>query len=211
MQALWIEAGRLEVRELPPPRPAPGEALVRVLRAGVCGTDLELLAGYREFTGVPGHEFVGRVDAGPADLEGARVVGDINVTCGVCPPCRRSVPEHCDARTVVGIAGRQGAFADYLALPVANLHRIPDHLSDDEATFVEPLAAALRIQQQVDAGPGRRVLVLGAGNLGQLVARSLASTGCDLTVAVRGEEATMRLEALGIATHWRRITTCSAR
>lgn len=200
MQALWIAAGHAATRDVPRPEPAAGEALIRLLRAGICNTDLELLAGYRSFVGVPGHEFVGVVAEGPAELLGRRVVGDISIACGDCAACVRGLPGHCDRRSVLGIDGHPGAFAEYLTLPAENLHPVPDAVSDDAATFAEPLAAALQIALQVDVGADRRVLVLGAGKLGQLVARALAATGCDLAVATRGAAAAELLARHGIAT-----------
>ena len=188
MRGLWIEKGGLRFREdLPVPEPGPGEARVRVRLAGICGTDLELLQGYAGFRGVPGHEFVGEVAEAPdrPSLEGRRVVGEINAACGRCGPCRRGLPSHCEARRVLGLRGMNGAFADYLVLPAANLHLVPETVPDEAAVFAEPLAAALRIQEQVAIGPGDRVLVVGAGRLGQLAARVLARTGCDLRVAAR--------------------------
>lgn len=186
MEALWLEGGTLRLRhDLPRPEPPPGEVLVRVLQAGICNTDLELVRGYYPFRGVPGHEFVGVVEEGPAELAGRRVVGEINAVCGGCPACRSGHSRHCPERTVLGIAGRDGAFAPYLALPAANLHPVPDGVSTDAATFTEPLAAALEIQQQVAVRPDERVLVVGDGKLGQLVAQTLALTGCRLLVLGR--------------------------
>lgn len=158
-----------------------GEARVRVRLAGVCATDLELVKGYMGFAGVLGHEWVGEVvDAPDPTWNGRRVVGDINCACGVCPTCRAGRPTHCPHRTVVGIAGRDGAFAEQLALPVGNLHPVPDGVPDEAAVFVEPLAAAIRILEQVHVRPSDRVLVLGVGRLGQLCARVLALTGASV-------------------------------
>jgi threonine dehydrogenase-like Zn-dependent dehydrogenase len=183
MQALWLEGGRLTLRhDIPVPEPPTGETLVRVLRAGICNTDLELMRGYYPFTGVPGHEFVGLVDRGPSHLVGRRVVGEINAVCGACPACRAGRRTHCERRTVLGIVARHGAFAEYLTLPTENLHPVPE---TDAAVFVEPLAAALEIQEQVPITPDQRVLVVGDGKLGQLVAQTLALTGCDLRVVGR--------------------------
>jgi threonine dehydrogenase-like Zn-dependent dehydrogenase len=199
MRALWLEEGEISLRELPRPEPATREALVRVVRAGVCNTDLELVKGYYPFRGVLGHEFVGVVEGGPAKLDGQRVVGEINAVCGRCRSCREGMPTHCENRSVLGISGRDGAFAEYLTLPAANLHPVPDVVSTDAATFVEPLAAALRIQEQVDVGERQRVLVAGAGKLGLLIARSLALTSCELTLLCRRPETAARLTSQGLS------------
>jgi threonine dehydrogenase-like Zn-dependent dehydrogenase len=168
--------------------------------AGICGTDLELVRGYYPFSGIPGHEFVGVVDEAPGApaWAGRRVVGEINASCRVCPTCRAGRPTHCPARTVLGIRGRHGAFAEWLALPVANLHAVPEAVTDDDAVFTEPLAAALEVQEQVAISPETRVLVVGAGRLGQLIARTLALTGCELAVVTRRPEAAETLEQAGI-------------
>jgi alcohol dehydrogenase len=161
--------------------PRPGEALLRPTVAGVCATDLELIKGYMGFHGVLGHEWVGRVErADDPALVGKRVVGDINCPCGRCPTCRAGRPTHCPDRTVLGIAGRDGAFAEALHLPEANLHVVPDGVPDEAAVFVEPLAAACEILQQVHVRPTDEVIVLGVGRLGQLCARVLALTGASV-------------------------------
>ena len=181
MIGLWIEDGRLTLRDdLPVPEPQPGEVRLQVTCAGICSTDLEILRGYAGFTGVPGHEFTGVVEAGQGEWSGRRVVGEINAACGACPTCRAGRPGHCPQRTVLGIVGRQGIFAQQVCLPVGNLHVLPDEVADEVAVFTEPLAAALEIQEQVAIQPDMSVLVLGAGRLGQLIARSLALTGCRL-------------------------------
>ncbi len=188
MQAVWLDDRRLSIREdVNIPVPEAGEALVRVRLAGVCGTDLELARGYYPFVGIPGHEFVGEVVEAPPDpgLIGRRVVGEINVVCGHCQSCRAGRSTHCEQRSVLGLRGRQGAFAEYLALPTENLHLVPDGVPDEAAVFAEPLAAALEIQEQVAVRPGDRVLVVGAGRLGQLIAQTLALAGCDLAVVAR--------------------------
>lgn len=187
MNALWLENQTLSYRnDILVPAPGPGDALVRVRLAGICSTDLELVQGYYPFTGVIGHEFVGEIVQADDDLwEGMRVVGEINLACGECAACRAGHPTHCERRHVLGIKQRWGAFAEYLTLPLANLHPVPDTISDGAAVFVEPLAAALEILQQVHIRPADRVLVLGAGRLGQLVAQVLALTGCDLHVVAR--------------------------
>src|SRR5262249_35771920 len=159
------------------PKPAAGdECLIRVLAAGICGTDLELLRGYAGFSGVPGHEFVGVVeDAGRAGAEwiGRRVAGEITVGCGACAGCRAAGRGHCDVRPVVGIRDRDGAFADYLRLPPENLHHVPDSIDDVSAVFVEPAAAACRILEQVRLDRGTHTAVVGAGRLGLLIAQVL--------------------------------------
>jgi threonine dehydrogenase-like Zn-dependent dehydrogenase len=194
MRGLWLEGGRLRfATDLQAPDPPPDEALVRVLVAGICNTDLELARGYYPFEGVPGHEFVGIVEhlgaaassANADRLVGRRVVGEINAVCGSCGACRRGDGTHCARRTVLGISGRDGAFADYLTLPATNLHPVPDSLPTEAAVFSEPLAAALRVREQVEIGPGDRVVVVGAGKLGRLIAQTLARTGCDLIVLSR--------------------------
>ncbi len=179
MRALWLENQRLSLRDVPEPALQSSEALVRVLVAGVCNTDLELTRGYYPFTGIPGHEFVGEYD-------GRRVVGEINAACHTCNACRAGRPTHCERRTVLGIKDRNGSLAEFLALPRENLHAVPDSISTSEAVFIEPLAAALEIQEQVAMSPNDRVLVVGHGKLGRLIARTLSLTRCALTVASRG-------------------------
>jgi threonine dehydrogenase-like Zn-dependent dehydrogenase len=201
VKGLWLENQHLSFRtDIPNPAVSPGEALVRVLRAGICNTDLELLRGYYPYQGVLGHEFVGLVEQGPAHLLQQRVVGEINATCGHCRLCRSGHPTHCENRTVLGIVNRNGAFADYLTLPVQNLHLVPDGLDTDAATFTEPVAAALEIQEQVTITPNDRVLVVGDGKLGQLVAQTLALTGCDLWVIGRHLDKLAHLRSRGIQT-----------
>jgi len=201
MQAIWLENQTLSFRDdLPIPQPAEGEALVRVRLAGICATDLEMVRGYYPFTGVLGHEFVGEViETSDPDLRGARVVGEINIICGECATCRRGDTTHCENRTTLGIHNRPGCFAEYLTLPIENLHRVPDQITDQSAVFTEPLAAALEIQQQVHIHPTDRVLLVGAGRLGQLIAQTLALTGCDLHVVVRHAYQQRILTERGIA------------
>ena len=199
MKGLWLENKQLQLyKDLPIPEPATGEGLVRVLRAGICNTDLELLRGYYPYRGIPGHEFVGVVEQGPEDLINRRVVGEINAACGYCRFCLRGQPTHCENRSVLGIVNRNGAFAEYLTLPVANLHAVPDNVSTDAATFTEPIAAALEIQQQISIRPDDRVLVVGDGKLGQLVAQTIALTGCELLTIGRHQDKLVNLAAIGI-------------
>jgi threonine dehydrogenase-like Zn-dependent dehydrogenase len=200
MRALRLEDSVLFRQDIAEPLPAPGEALVRVRLAGICATDLALTRGYLPFRGTLGHEFVGEVTAAPdaPDWIGRRVVGEINVACGDCAQCRAGRRNHCELRQVAGLRGRDGAFADYLCLPAVNLHRVPDAVPDEAAVFSEPLAAALEIPTQVAIGPDARVLVVGAGRLGQLIARVLRLRGCQLSVVARHRSQHALLGAAGI-------------
>lgn len=201
MHAVWLENQILNFRnDMPEPQPEQGEALVKVRLAGICGTDLELARGYYAFTGIPGHEFVGEIvwASDAPQLKGQRVVGEINISCGMCPACLAQRPTHCENRDVLGIKNRNGAFAEYLCLPLDNLIAVPDTVSDDAAVFVEPLAAALQIQQQIQINSADRVLVIGAGRLGQLIARTLTPLGCELTVVARYQSQQALLTGGGI-------------
>jgi threonine dehydrogenase-like Zn-dependent dehydrogenase len=177
MLALHFD-GTPELQDLPRPAPRPGEVLIQVHLAGVCRTDLEVLHGYHQFRGIMGHEFVGRV-VGPEATPwlGRRVVGEINLSCDHCDLCRRGLARHCRARQVIGLKDRDGAFAEFLALPEANLHEVPPNLPDDVAVFTEPLAAALRVMEVAPFVPGGRVLVVGDGPLGLLTSWALAANG----------------------------------
>jgi threonine dehydrogenase-like Zn-dependent dehydrogenase len=187
MKALRFENGRLGVGEVPVPARA-GEALVRVRLAGVCNTDLEIARGYAGFEGTLGHEFVGHVESAPGatELEGRRVVGEINAGCGRCQLCRAGDARHCPDRTVLGIHGRDGAFAEYLQLPAANLLPVPDEVPDERAVFTEPLAAACSVTERVRVELETRVAVVGDGKLGLLCAQVLkATTGAGVTLVGR--------------------------
>lgn len=188
MIALRMTARGPEVHDVAPPDLPPTEARVALSLGGVCATDLEIVRGYMGFVGTLGHEWVGTVAAcaDPA-LVGRRVVGDINCPCGVCPTCRAGRPTHCPSRTVLGIVGRDGAFSQQFHLPIGNLHLVPDAVSDEAAVFVEPLAAACQILEQVHVRPSHRVVVIGAGRLGQLCARVLNRTGADVRVLGRSK------------------------
>lgn len=192
MLAAVIENRLLSVRELPQPAPGPGEVLIAVKLAGICGTDLEIASGYADFSGVIGHEFVGTVAGGSKNLAGKRVVADINCVCGKCDMCMGGLSSHCRRRTVVGIVGRSGAFAEFLTLPERNCVEVPDSVSDEEAVFAEPLAAAIQVTRQVKLESRTNVAVLGTGRLGLLVAQVLATTGCKLT-AIGRNQATLAL------------------
>jgi len=164
------------------PDPKPGEVLVRVSLAGICGTDLEILDGYMAYDGILGHEFVGTVEKSDnPGLIGKRVVGEINAGCGACESCKRGMDRHCPNRTVLGILKRDGAFAEFLSLPEKNLHVIPDSITDEQAVFVEPLAAAFEIKEQVSLQPQWSVAVVGDGRLAQLIIQVLKLTCPNLT------------------------------
>ena len=203
MRALILDpAGTLRLGDRTKPS-ARSECVVRVTAAGICGTDLELLRGYAGFSGVPGHEFAGVVeDAPPAAAAwiGRRVTGEITVGCGDCAGCRSAGRGHCDRRSVLGIIGRDGAFAEFLSLPADNLHAVPDGLSDESAALVEPLAAACRVLEQVAVGAGTRAAVVGPGRLGLLVALVLRDAGAEVTVFGRGAPRLELARAFGFNT-----------
>ena len=164
-----IEEGGSRIVGATGSRPANGDnptVLIKVHLAGICSTDLQIFKGYMGFKGVPGHEFVGSVDDGPAELVGKRVVGEINFGCGDCEACRRDLSRHCPRRTVMGILNADGAFAEYVSVPAGNLHFVPENVNDEEAVFTEPLAAAFEILTQIQITPGDEVLVLGDDKLG---------------------------------------------
>ena len=202
MKALVItRPGIIELREEPRPEDA-GECLIRVLKAGICGTDLQLLEGYAEFTGIPGHEFVGVVEQAPgADSAwmGRRVVGEINVGCRHCDWCARGIKEHCANRNVVGIREHDGAFAEYLSLPAVNLHAVPETMDDETAVFAEPVAAACRIFEQMTVDPQARVAIVGDGRMGLLVAQVLRTVAPDVTVLGRHDHKLAIARALGLS------------
>ncbi|HLI81610.1 MAG TPA: alcohol dehydrogenase catalytic domain-containing protein [Candidatus Binataceae bacterium] len=196
MRAIVIDNGVSLRRDYPEPEPKPGESIVRVRLAGICGTDLELAKGYMNFRGVPGHEFVGEVvEATNSSMRRRRVVGEINAGCGACRNCAEGLARHCPNRTVLGILGRDGAFAEYLRLPDRNLIALPDSISDEMAVFVEPLAAAYEIFEQIRIPHNHRVLVLGDGRLGILVTMAMRAEGYDVDVAGHHPE---RAQPLGI-------------
>ena len=203
MKALVITSpATIELKDLPTPERM-GDCLIRVSRAGICGTDLQILEGYAEFTGVPGHEFVGVVEqAPPADAAwvGKRVVGEINIGCRHCDWCARGIKEHCDNRNVVGIRQHDGAFAEYVTLPAVNLYAVPDSMDDETAVFAEPVAAACRIFEQMAVAPGASVAVVGDGRMGLLVAQVLKTAAPDVTVLGRHDSKLAIARALGLNT-----------
>jgi threonine dehydrogenase-like Zn-dependent dehydrogenase len=183
-------------------------ARVKVHLAGICSTDLQIFKGYMSFKGVPGHEFVGRVSDGPDDLIGKRVVGEINFGCGKCDSCRRELSRHCRNRSVMGILSADGAFAEYVSVPTANLHGVPGNVSDEEAVFTEPLAAAFEILTQVEFNPDDEILVLGDGKLGNLCAQVLRLTGAKVTALGKHPEKLKLIKNSAVRTvllnDWRR-------
>ncbi|MGB4594823.1 MAG: alcohol dehydrogenase catalytic domain-containing protein [Anaerolineaceae bacterium] len=201
MKAIWLENKTLSVQEdLPIPVAADDEAFIRLRMGGICSTDLEMVKGYYPFRGVLGHEFVGEVveAAQKPELVGKRVVGEITLCCGECEACLNGRTSHCENRRTLGLLGKDGVFAEYLTLPIQNLHIVPDTLPDEQAVFTELLAAALEIQQEVQIKPADRVVVVGAGRLGLLIAQCLNLTGCDLSVVVRRSQPAILLEKWGI-------------
>lgn len=212
MRALVFWGNDLNVeQDYPHPTPVEGEALIRVVQAGICNTDLEIVRGYLGFHGVLGHEFVGvveevygdRLSAQQRQLVGKRVVGEINAAChrADCLYCQHAMPTHCPARTTLGILGRDGIFAEYTLLPLENLHLVPEQISDEEAVFVEPLAANFEILEQVHLRSSERVVVLGDGKMGQLAAQVLALPGCEILLVGKHAEKLALAQAEGISTH----------
>jgi threonine dehydrogenase-like Zn-dependent dehydrogenase len=189
------------VPDLPDPEPRAGEVLVRVQLAGICATDLELARGYMQFAGVPGHEFVGTVVDGDEQWVGRRVVTEINCPCLECDLCRQGLTNHCPRRTVLGISGRDGAFAELLTIPARNCHVVPDTITDQQAVFVEPLAAAAHVLDAAEFTPETRVVVLGSGRLGLLVAQVLAAQGCRPEVLGRNPRTLELCARHGMRTH----------
>lgn len=183
------------------PKPNSAEALVRVNLAGICGTDLEILDGYMKYNGILGHEFVGTVEKSEnSELIGKRVVGEINVGCGICDSCKNGMSRHCPNRTVLGILKRNGAFAEFVSLPEKNLHVLPDSISDEQAVFIEPLAAAFEIKEQVKLDSEWNVAVVGDGRLAQLIARVLKLYCNNITCFGRHKNKLQSLDKLGIKT-----------
>jgi threonine dehydrogenase-like Zn-dependent dehydrogenase len=175
-------------------------ALIQVHLAGICSTDLQIFKGYMSFKGVPGHEFVGSVSDGPGELIGKRVAGEINFACGQCAACRQDSSRHCPNRSVMGIVNADGAFAEWVSVPLENLHVVPDNVSDEEAVFTEPLAAAFEILTQIQINPGDEVLVLGDGKLGNLCAQVLQLTGAKVTALGKHADKLALIKKAGVRT-----------
>jgi threonine dehydrogenase-like Zn-dependent dehydrogenase len=207
VRAITLQGSELQFREdLPAPIPVADEVIVEVVQAGICETDLQLARGYMGFSGVLGHEFVGVATSGI--FAGKRVVGEINCNCRNCPRCQSGMGNHCGSRTVIGIDRHDGAFAQRLAVPEHNLHVIPDSVSDDQAVFVEPLAAALQIGQQVNLNASDRVAILGDGRLAYLCSQAIKCDAPDVTVISKHREKTARFESRGIKTVPRENVGC---
>ena len=213
MLAFQVKKGQLKRAQRPIPKVRPGWALIRVRMAGICNTDVEILRGYHQFRGVPGHEFVGDVAevTGVSAVTkrnwiGRRVAGEINVACAaygykpVCDFCRRGLKTHCARRTVLGIVAHDGAFAEYLTLPLENLHVVPARVSDEKAVFTEPLAAACEILDQIPIGRFPSAAVLGDGKLAQLIAMVLRAAGTDVTLYGKHGEKMKAAQRAGIST-----------
>ena len=190
MRALFYDGTAHCLEDYPKPEPVTGESLVRIQIAAVCNTDKEILKGYKpDFAGVMGHEFVGTVEqSDDKDLIGKRVVGEINAGCGHCIYCRTGRQKHCLNRRVIGIANKDGCFAEYMTIRTELLHPVPDSLSNEKAVFTEPLAAALEIPEQAHIEPSKNVAVIGDGRLAYLVAQVISLLGVDLTVIGRHPE-----------------------
>ena len=202
MRAVQLDTSLRYQGHAPNPTPPSGEALVRVRQAGICATDIHLVKGYMGFQGILGHEFVGMVEqaVGHEHLTGQRVVGEINASCRTCATCQAGRRTHCPNRTTLGIDRRDGAFADYLCLPVDNLYLLPDEVSDDQAVFIEPLAAACQILEQISIIPTDHVVVIGDEKLDLLCAQVVHTTHCTLSVLGRHPEKLALLRQQGIHT-----------
>jgi alcohol dehydrogenase len=212
MLAVHLEArhgrgsGRVQIRKQPLPRVPEGFARIRLLAAGICSTDLELQRGYYGFSGTPGHEFVGEVvsvsgtNGDESMWIGKRVVGEINLACGTCDWCKRGLGRHCPTRTVLGIVKHPGAFREFLTLPIRNLHRVPASIPTEHAVFIEPIAAACEILDQVKIPQGERIAVLGDGKLGLLVAQVLQAHGAQVHLFGRHRDKMRIAEATGVTT-----------
>jgi threonine dehydrogenase-like Zn-dependent dehydrogenase len=197
MRALWLENGCLALLEdLPEPVASTDEVTIEVRCAGICGTDMAMIDGYADMVGIPGHEFVGVVVEGNDEWQGRRVVAEINVACGNCEMCKRGHANHCELRSVIGIRESDGAFAERLSVPVSNLHRVPDNVTDEAAVLVEPLAAAFEIPEQIDIDPSDQVLIIGAGRLAQLIAQVILRSTERVDIIARSSARTVQFSPL---------------
>jgi len=202
MRAIYFDGRELSDAVVPRPRVRRGEALVKVRLAGICSTDLEIVRGYMALRGIPGHEFVGVVaEASTRRLIGKRVVGEINAPCGRCGVCGAGLGKHCPSRSVLGISGRGGAFAEFLTLPEENLHVVPRRLSDEEAAFTELVAAACEIPERIEIGARDTVIVLGDGRLAAMAAQVASLRSRNVAVLGKNRSKLAALRKLGIKTY----------
>lgn len=197
MKALYFD-GSLKILDVPKPRIRNDEVLIKILYSAVCNTDLEIFKGYMGFKGIPGHEFAGEVVTKSSPLCGKRVVGEINCSCGKCYLCRTGRKSHCPKRSVLGIFKHPGVFAEFITLPVENLHVIPDHLTPERAVFTEPLAAAIEIFEQIHVKPSQNIFIFGAGKLGLLISLVFRLNGCDYTTFDLNPEKVKKARKMGI-------------
>ena len=202
MKALVFDGTTIQLNDIDKPVPAKGATLIRVSKAGICNTDIEITRGYMPgFRGVPGHEFFGTIVHSSLPIDRSkRVTAEINCGCGVCVLCQTGDGRHCANRTVIGILGRNGAFAEYISVPNQTIKVIPEEIDDNNALFIEPLAAALEITDQISITPDHSVALFGDGKLGQLIAHVIKATGCDLTVIGNHDSKLEHLKSRGIAT-----------
>ena len=201
MKAVFFDGTQVSLREVPEPKRVVGDALIKVRYAGICATDLEIIKGYFGFEGILGHEFVGTVvESDDAFLEGKRVVGEINCSCGECFMCHRGNTRHCQRRSVLGIYMRDGAFGSYLTLPEENLHVLPESVPDQEAALIEPLAAAFRVPEQLHLQPTHKTIVLGDGSIGLMVAAVLRMYNASVVLIGHHIEKLAIAEQMGIST-----------
>jgi threonine dehydrogenase-like Zn-dependent dehydrogenase len=202
LRALIFNGKELEFKtDYPKPKPKDGEALIKVRKAGICNTDIEIKKGYMGFTGVLGHEFMGVVeDSSNKEIIGKRIVSEINCSCRQCEYCLSGLPIHCPTRSVIGIFNKDGAFADYICVPEKNLHFLPDNITDEQAVLVELLAACFNVTQRVHIKPEDDVVILGDGKLGTLMARVIRLLCCNLTLIGLNPQKLDRSSRLGIKT-----------
>ena len=203
MKALVFDKELIFVKDYPKPMPQNGEALIKLTYAGICNTDVEITKGYMGFKGICGHEFLGiveEINSQDKTLLGKRVTGEINLGCGSCSDCYNNMQRHCQNRQTLGIYKKDGAFAEYLTLPIENLLEIPENVKDEEAILIEPLAAALEILEQVHIKPADKIAVLGDGKLGLLISLVLSTTQADLTTIGKHENKLNILNKQGIKT-----------
>lgn len=196
MKALVFDKD-LRLKEISKPKPSSDEILIKISKVGICNTDIEITRGYMEFKGILGHEFIGYLESENSSLDGKRVTAEINCSCGKCDLCKSGRDRHCSTRTVIGISGRDGALAEYITVPYKNVFFIPDSIKDENAIFIEPLAAALEILDQVPISNSDKVLVIGDGKLAQLISIVLHRVGCDLTVKGKHKDKLSHLEKTG--------------